>query len=273
MVDPAVALLVDEHVAHPHVLGMGLFKAVEVELGIVAHEGFYHLCGEETAVVGSMVAEEELDFRMVFYHNEYTAVDHQINVGAQDVDDLHGLIDHHALGHIDEQAVLGQHGVEGSDAIVFGLGQTGIMLGDELGMCGGRLPERSDHHAVGQQTAFGQGLVVEAVVDHEIERGAEVGHIALEGVVGVNGDIQTVEVQSVIGGKQGGDIRIFVSFNLLGGEAHALEIVEGLVAHGIHRLCTVGADDVAALAVKVDVLFFAVHNHPIIRYSELVIQS
>ena len=62
VVDAGVGLLFNIYVAHASVFIVGFFQAVEVERGVVGHESFYHLCGEEATVIGSMVAEQEFGF-------------------------------------------------------------------------------------------------------------------------------------------------------------------------------------------------------------------
>ena len=111
----AVGLLVDVDVAHAHILVVGFLQTIEVELGILTHEGFDDLGGEERGVVGSMVAEQQLGLGSLFEHDEHAAVHHQRHAGGgrlQDVDHLHGLVDDHSLGHVDEQPVLRQHRVQ-----------------------------------------------------------------------------------------------------------------------------------------------------------------
>ena len=70
------------------------------------------------AVVGSMVAEQELSLGAFLHDDEDAAVNHQIDVRPQDIDDLDGTLHHDILGNIDEKSVLCQHGIQVADGIV-----------------------------------------------------------------------------------------------------------------------------------------------------------
>ena len=118
MVHPAVALLLDIHVAHPSILVVRLLQTVEVQFGVVAHKGLYHLCCQKVAVVSSMVAEQEFHLSALFHDNQYPTVHHQVHVRTQDIDYLDGTLHLHVLGHIDIQAVLRQHRVQVSGSVV-----------------------------------------------------------------------------------------------------------------------------------------------------------
>ena len=109
------------------------------------------------------------------------------------------------------------------------------------------------------QMGLGQLAGVEAVVDHEVERGAEIGHIAAEGVVGVDGDVEAVEVEPVVGLEELGHVGILISLYLARGEAHTPEVGAGLLAQCVHHRRRVGVDDTRALGIEIDILLFAVH--------------
>ena len=241
VVHTAVGLLFYIDIAHTAVLDVGLLQAIEVETGILAHESLDNLGGEEVAVVGSMVAEEELCLSSLLQHDEHTAVYHQIDVGAQDVDNLNGALHLHVLGHIDEQAVLRQECVQGRNAVLVGLGNLGVVFPDEFGLFCGYLAQRAYDYALGK-VYLGQRLVVESIVDHKIERGAEIGHVATESLIGVDGNFQTVQVQAIVGLEDGFHVCILVSLYLAGGEAQAAEVFEGSVAHCIENPGTVLLD-------------------------------
>ena len=86
------------------------------------------------AVVGSMIAEEQFQYGSLLDDDEHAAVDHQVDIGTQDIDDLDGALHLDAFGDIDEQTVLREHGVEGGDGIAVSMGETGIMVGHQLRM-------------------------------------------------------------------------------------------------------------------------------------------
>ena len=123
VVNAAVGLLLDKDVAGAGVAYVGLFHAVEVEAGVVAHVCLDDLGGEEAAVVGCVIAEEEPCLGALLDDDEHAAVDHEVDIGAQDVDNLHGAVHAHMAWHIDEESVLGEHGVERHEGVGSGLGE------------------------------------------------------------------------------------------------------------------------------------------------------
>ena len=260
VVHVAVGLLGYIAVAHQGVAGVGLLQLIEVEACALAHICLHHLCGEKLPVVGGVVAEEQAHLGAVFHHDEHTAVGHEVNVGAKDVDYLYGALHLHAGGHIHQQSVLCQHGVQGDDAVVGGVGQPCVVFTDEFGSLQGLLAERAHHHSLGQ-CALGQQLVVEAVVYHEIERGAQVGHIASEGVVGIDGYVEAVQVQTIVFlGEEGAHVGILVALHLAGGESVLPEMVEGFGAGFVEHRGGVRVDYAAALLEELYVLLFAIHE-------------
>ena len=132
MVDAAVGILIDIEVADAHTLLVCLFKAVEVERGIVSHVRLDDLCGKEVAVIGGMVAKEKFYLRPFLDDDEDTPVYHEVNIRTKDVDHLYGTFDGDAFGHIDQKSVLCEHGIEGGDAIVGSLCQLSIVFRHEL---------------------------------------------------------------------------------------------------------------------------------------------
>lgn len=258
VVDAAVGLLLDKDVAGAGVAYVGLFHAVEVEAGVVAHVCLDDLGGEEAAVVGCVVAEEEPCLGALLYDDEHAAVDHEVDIGAQDVDNLYGAVHAHIAGHVDEESVLGEHGVERHEGVGSGLGEASVVGLYELGLGGCHPAEAVDDDSLGQM-GLGQLAGVEAVVDHEVERGAEIGHIAAEGVVGVDGDVKAVEVEPVVGLEELGHVGILISLYLARGEAHTPEVGEGLLAQCVHHRRRVGVNDTRALGIEIDILLFAVH--------------
>ena len=77
------------------------------------------------AVVGSMVAEQELSLSSFLHDDEDATVNHQIDVRPQDIDDLDGTLHDDILGNIDEESVLCQHGVQVAHGIV-------VLAGEEV---------------------------------------------------------------------------------------------------------------------------------------------
>ena len=101
-----------------------------------------------------------------------------------------------------------------------------------------------------------QCLVVEGVIHHEIEARGEIGHIAAEGLVRVNGYLQTVEVHTIVWRKELLHVRVLVALHLFRREALGLKILEGLIANGIHRLWRMIEDHLPSLLIELYVLLF-----------------
>ena len=195
-----------------------------------------------------MVAEEQTGLGALLHDDEHAAVDHQVYIRAENIDHLHGAVYLHVFRHIDQESVLRQHGVERRNAIVGRSGDLGIILGDKLRPLSRSLSEGTDEHPLGQ-LHLGQGLLIELVVDDEIERSGEIGHIAAEGLIRVDGYAQTVEVEPVVGREELLHVGILIALHFSRGESQALEILEGLVAHGIHYVHGVVANHLPVLTI------------------------
>ena len=168
MAHATVGLLLNIHVAHTCVLLVGLLQAVEVETRILTHIGLNDLCGEEVAVVGRVVTEEKLGLSALIHNDEHTAVDHQVDIGAENIDHLDGTLHLDTFGHMDEQAILSQHGVEGGNGVVGSLRQLGVTAFHQFGMHLSGLTQAHHLHPLGQR-GLGEHLLIERVVHHEIK--------------------------------------------------------------------------------------------------------
>ena len=171
--DTARALLVDIDIAHAYILMMGLLQAVEVEVSTSAHKGLDDLCGQEVAVVGGMVAEEQLHLSTLLHHDEHAAVDHQVDIAAQNIDDLHSTADINMTGNIHQQPVLRQHGVQITDGGLVLACQPVVIAARHIGMLGQRADDNTFWQlaaANGQALTFHstRGSFKETVVDHKI---------------------------------------------------------------------------------------------------------
>ena len=107
---------------------------------------------------------------------------------------------------------------------------------------------------------LGQGLVIERVVHHKIERGAQVGNVTTESLVRVNGYFVAVEVHTVVGLEEFLHVGVFVTLHLFRGEPLRLEILESLVANSIHRLSGVAENHLPRLLVEFYILLLTIHN-------------
>ena len=71
----------------------------------------------------------------------------------------------------------------------------------------------------------------------------------MEGLVGVDGNRQALQVQAVVGLKELLHVGVLVALHLFRREAQSLEVLKGLVAHGVHYVAAVLADHAACLLI------------------------
>ena len=168
VIHPTVGLLLDIHIAHPDILVMGFLQTVKIELSVGFHVRLYHLCGQEIAVVHRVIAEKKLCFCTFFEYDQHPAVDHQIDIRAENIHHLNGAIYLYAPRNIHNESVFGQHRVERRYRIVGRLGQLCIITGNKLGPISSHSVERINQNALGQ-LYFGLRSGVKTVVDNEIQ--------------------------------------------------------------------------------------------------------
>ena len=241
MVHAAVSLLLDINVADTAVLVMSLLQTIEVETGILANISLDNLGCEEVFVIGCMVAEEELSLSTLFHDDEYTSVYHQIYIRTENIDDLNGSLYLYILWNINQQAILCQKCIQCRDAIFIGFGNLGIVFPDEFRVFCSNLVQRVHDYAL-RKLYFRQCFVIKSIVHHEVERSAQVRHIAAESLVWIYRNFQTIQVQAIIWLEDGAHICVLVSFYLSGREAQATEVLECCIAHRIEHLSTVLLD-------------------------------
>ena len=205
-----------------------------------------------------MVAHQQLHLGLRLGDEQHAAVGHGVDVAPRDVHQLDGALHHYAFRHIHHEAILRQHGVEGDEAILLDRGRLAVVATGQLGMLLGEGFQASHVNALGQK-CLRKHLVVEGVVHHEIEQGAQVGHVALEHVVGVHGDGKPLQVQSVIGSERLLDVGIFVVLALRRGKALPLEAGQRRCAQRVHRGGAIAADQVLALGEQLYILFLRAH--------------
>ena len=241
MVHAAVSLLLDIHVAYTAVLVMSLLQAIEVKTGILANISLDYLSSEEVLVIGCMVAEEELSLSTLFHHDEYTAVYHQIYIRTENIDDLNGSLYLYILWNINQQAILCQECIQCGDAIFVGFGNLSVVFPDEFRVFCSNLVQRVHDYAL-RKLYFRQCFVIKSIVYNEVERSAQVRHIAAESFVWIYRNFQTVQVQAIVWLEDGAHICVLVSFYLSGREAQATEVLKRSIAHRIEHLSTVLLD-------------------------------
>ena len=241
MVYTAVSLLLNVNVADTTVLVMSLFQTIEVETGILANISLDNLGCEEVLVIGSMIAEEELSLSTLFHHDEHTTVYHQIYIRTKNIDYLNGSLHLHVLWNINQQAILRQKSIQCGDAIFIGFGNLSVVFPDEFWVFCSNLAQRIDDNTL-WKLYFWQCLVIESIVYHEVERSAQVRHIAAESLVWIYRNFQTIQVQAIVWLEDGAHICVLVSFYLSGREAQATEVLESSITHRIEHLSTVLLD-------------------------------
>ena len=241
MVYTAVSLLLDINVADTAVLVMSLLQAIEVETGILAYKCLDNLSSEEVLVIGCMVAEEELSLSTLFHDDENTAVYHQIYIRTENIDDLNGSLYLYILWNINQQAILCQECIQCGDAIFVGFGNLGIVFPDEFRVFCSNLVQRIHDNTLWQLYLW-QCFVIKSIVYNEVERSAQIRHIAAESLVWIYRNFQTVQVQAIVWLEDGAHICVLVSFYLSGREAQATEVLECCIAHRIEHLSTVLLD-------------------------------
>ena len=79
VIDAAVGLLVDIHIAHSDILCMSFLKALELQMRTLSHTCLHHLCGKEIAIIGSMVTEEQFNLGVFLHNYKHTAVYHEVH--------------------------------------------------------------------------------------------------------------------------------------------------------------------------------------------------
>ena len=106
---------------------------------------------------------------------------------------------------------------------------------------------------------LGQSLAIESVVHNKVKGSAHIRHIAFEYFIGVDRNVQTVQVQTVVGFKELADIGIFVFLRLTGRKTKPLEIGKRGRTRGVQHLGTVAAYHRFRLGEKVYILLLYTH--------------
>ena len=220
---------------------MSLLQAIEVETGILANISLDYLSSEEVLVIGCMVAEEELSLSTLFHDDENTSVYHQINIRTENIDDLNSSLYLYILWNINQQAILCQECIQCGDAIFVGFGNLSVVSPDEFRVFCSNLVQRVHDNTLWQLYLW-QCLAIESIVHHEVERSAQVRHIAAESLIWIYRNFQTVQVQAIVWLEDGAHICVLVSFYLSGREAQATEVLKRSIAHRIEHLSTVLLD-------------------------------
>ena len=138
---------------------MGFFHAVDLYFSPFAGEDFHHLRGEVALRAFGVVTEEHGTLCPGLGHHEDAAHAHEIGLGCRYIHHLHGRFELRAGGEVDEEAVLGEEGVEEGDAVVsraevaVGPGGAVVEAAEEFAVGLGGTAEGFDHNALGEEHA------------------------------------------------------------------------------------------------------------------------
>ena len=206
-----------------------------------------------------MVTEQNAGLSVVFQHDEYTAVHHQVYIRTQDIHNLQSALGHNATGHIHKKSILDEHGVQRIESVFSRTGLFAVITGHQVRILLRRFTQRADDHSLGQghRRLY---LAVKGIVHHKVERGAQIGNIALEHFIRIDRNVQTIQVHSVIGCKGCRYIGVLVALHLLRGKSLLKKILKRLFAQSIQNRSTMAVDHRAALAEQIDILLFAIHS-------------
>ena len=80
MVDTAASPLLYVDIGQPYVLAVGCLEAIEIQRRSLAHVSLYNLRAKKIAVVGGIVAKEELRLGSLAQNDEHATVDHKVHV-------------------------------------------------------------------------------------------------------------------------------------------------------------------------------------------------
>ena len=167
MVHTAVGLLLYINIADTTVLVMSLLKTIKIKTRILAYKSLNNLCGKEILVVSCMVAEKKLCLSTLLQDDENTTVHHQVDIRAKNIDDLHSTLHLYILWHIDEQAILSQDCIQGSNAILVCFGNLSIVFPDEFRVFCSNLAQRIHDNALWKFYLW-KSFVIESIINHEV---------------------------------------------------------------------------------------------------------
>ena len=134
MTDTAIASCLDVQIAETLTICVGLLEFVHVETGIVGTTHLHHLCCEKLHAVHCMVAEEDGGVSTLLKHDKHSSVDHHVDIGAKEVDNLQRFFDASVARHINEQSILCKCRVESRDRVFDGISQPCVVFLHEFGI-------------------------------------------------------------------------------------------------------------------------------------------
>ena len=103
--------------------------------------------------------------------------------------------------------------------------------------------------------------MIKCIVDNEVEQSAQVRNIAAERVVWIDGNMKTVQVESIVRHEELLQVGVFVPLHFFGGKTVSLEITESLISKGIHGFGRMTEKNLPGLTVEVYILLFAGGGH------------
>ncbi len=212
-----------------------------------------------------MIAYQQTSLRTFFYHHQQPTVHHEVYISTENIHQLNGLFDHHPFRYIKHETILCKGGIESGNPIFGGIGQLAIILLHQLRMLFGKVLQATQQDTF-RQLGLGQCLAIKSIVHHEIKRSAHVRNIALEYFIRIYRNIQTIQVQSIIGSEQLGHIGIFVLLLLGRGKTQAFKVGKSFGTRCIHHLRAMPAYQGFALTEEVNILLFRFHAYSPISF-------
>ena len=172
-------ILLHKHRRHAGGVGIAFLHVVVVEGGASFCHNFHHLA-REVGVGGflGVVASEQFGLCPFIEHHQEASECHQGHRSIENVDQLYGFFHHHALGHINEDAVLRQQGVERHFGLLH-IRHLSQVLAQDGGVPLLRLRKTFNHQSLGG-VALGGARGCKYVIKKEIQASAQIGHIAAE---------------------------------------------------------------------------------------------
>ena len=171
---------------------------------------------------------------------------------------MYGTLKLHILRHIDEKTILCKHCIQGCYSISLSIGKTTIILCNQVRTLSCYTVQTVNDDTI-IKLCLWKSLTVELIINYEIKRSAEIWNIALEGIIRINRNLKTVEIQSIIRFKELLHIRVLIAFHLLGRKALSTEVFKSLIAYLIEHRCSMLFDELLRLCIEVYILFFALH--------------
>ena len=109
------------------------------------------------------------------------------------------------------------------------------------------------------QMSLRQCFVIERIIDYEIETRTQVRHITTKGVIRIDRNLQSLEVQTIVWCKEGLQVSVFITLYLPAGETSRLEMLKSLITNSIHQCGRMVENHLPTLLIQFYILLLATH--------------